>query len=206
VPKINQKLGYVEATKVRSNETAENPLTAAIRKLDHISGSAWPAAELRERILKYCDTHGGVDDWHDFIDVCKTTFAWTQFGKRLVDCLIPLMVGAGEIEVDALPVPGMIRRVASSPDPDQLRFFDKPVPAVVDDKWLAVATAKMPKAAAANQIKASAVGSGPYASLGCRVKEVRPAVLFPTAEARDRSLKVRCAADCRLDHLALELN
>lgn len=103
-------------------------LEEALRHLNHVSGCGWNTTVLRERILAYLDSHGGVDSWHDFGDVCKTTFAWTQFGKRVVDCLTALMVGAGEIEVDALPVPGMIRRLRPA-NPAQPSIFDKPVEA-----------------------------------------------------------------------------
>jgi hypothetical protein len=87
----------------------DKSLESSISLLNHISGCGHDTNVLKDRIFEYIANHGPVGAWHSFNDVCKGTFAWEQFGKRVVDPLILLLVGAGEIEVDALPNPRQIR-------------------------------------------------------------------------------------------------
>jgi hypothetical protein len=88
------------------------PIARAASQLNHISACAHDTNELRDRIYDYLCCHGSSpDEWHRIYDVMNDTkvAGWISFGKRVVDPLILLMVGAGEIEVDALPTPRMMR-------------------------------------------------------------------------------------------------
>lgn len=87
----------------------ETPRQAAMRHLNHLSGCGHPVTVLEERILEYLRNHGGVDDWHALFDVGTATFAWLQWGKKVVDPLLLLMVADGSIEIDSWPGPRQLR-------------------------------------------------------------------------------------------------
>jgi hypothetical protein len=90
-------------------EEVETPRQAAMRHLAHLSGCGHPVSVLEERILEYLRNHGGVGDWHTLYDVGTATFAWLQFGKKVVDPLLLLMVADGSIEIDSWPGPRRLR-------------------------------------------------------------------------------------------------
>ncbi len=66
--------------------------------LDHRSGSAGNAWDLRQEVLKYLDSYGVPGDWVDRTDMCRTLNAWYRFTKFVVDATLAAMAAEGIIE------------------------------------------------------------------------------------------------------------
>jgi hypothetical protein len=91
--------GMPKAPRVSVVEVLEETAAEeADRKLNHQSGCGHDIGELRKRFLEYLRSHGEPGQWLSRSDMCHATYAWSQFGKKVVDPLFDRMVAEGVIE------------------------------------------------------------------------------------------------------------
>jgi hypothetical protein len=104
---------FMETTFSNRPPTPLTPFERAVRQLNHVSGCGLETIVLRDRIFNYIWGHGDPEGWHSLHDIFsdQEVAGYIQFGKRVIDPLVLLMVGAGQIEVDSLPNPRMMRRL-----------------------------------------------------------------------------------------------
>lgn len=107
VREVLEEVDAKDAERVAHNEE--------FRPVNHRSGSAHNAYDLREKFLEYLQNHGALGQWHSRSDMCRATHAWTHWGKRVVDPLLDSLVAEGLVEIQSTENGRRIRLIPVPP-------------------------------------------------------------------------------------------